>query len=195
VKRATKDAKAEPLDPPLKPGEMMLIVHRARGLAAADSNGKSDPYAKIRVDNGTGPPQTFKTQTINRALDPVWNKSFTIDQVLDATTSMSIVVKDADWGLQSESLGQVDFGRGKSRKMRTDPSSTPSATNPTYLTTLDMKPPVPKNQLMVSPLTFNVYDSLFGGLRQPLPGTTTVDMAEQAPRQRMPDGFFSSDGA
>jgi hypothetical protein len=47
---------------------LRVHVQSAAGLAAADSNGFSDPYVKV---SGAG--QTATTRTVSRSLDPVWS--------------------------------------------------------------------------------------------------------------------------
>ena len=44
----------------------------AKGLAAADRSGKSDPYVVFTL-NGQ---KVFKSETKKKTLSPVWNESF-----------------------------------------------------------------------------------------------------------------------
>ena len=46
-----------------------MKVYSARGLYAADLNGKSDPYAVMEVDN-----QRVQTHTEYKTVNPVWNR-------------------------------------------------------------------------------------------------------------------------
>ncbi|ETO35082.1 hypothetical protein RFI_01990 [Reticulomyxa filosa] len=48
---------------------LQINVYRGEKLAAADLNGKSDPYCKI-----IGNKQFFKTKTIEKTLNPEWNE-------------------------------------------------------------------------------------------------------------------------
>ena len=56
---------------PTSPGDLTVVVLGARGLAAADSNGKSDPYAKLKVNTGTRVVER-QTEVVKRSLDPSW---------------------------------------------------------------------------------------------------------------------------
>ena len=70
-----------------------------KDLAAKDANGKSDPY--LRVFCG---PFKYKTKTVKKTLDPVWN-----DEVFEipATTAKvnPIVIECWDWDV----IGSDDF--------------------------------------------------------------------------------------
>ena len=48
---------------------MLVTVKKAADLPAADSNGLSDPYVKMRLDE-----KTKKTHVQKRTLSPTWNE-------------------------------------------------------------------------------------------------------------------------
>ena len=51
--------------------QVTVTVISARGLKAADSNGKSDPYARIHLHK-----HTHQSKTKYKTLDPVWEEEF-----------------------------------------------------------------------------------------------------------------------
>ena len=83
-------------------------VLEGRNLKAADRNwqGKktsSDPYVKIRVE---GHPGTFKTKTIYKNLNPVWNETIDIAwPVNKALEDVSLEIFDKDIASKDDSLG------------------------------------------------------------------------------------------
>lgn len=52
-------------------GTLTVSLLRGSGLAAADSNGKSDPYVKLSLGKSKA-----KSKTIPKTLDPEWNERF-----------------------------------------------------------------------------------------------------------------------
>lgn len=50
---------------------MLVTVKKAAALPAADSNGLSDPYVKLLLDE-----QKRHSTTIRRSLTPAWNEKF-----------------------------------------------------------------------------------------------------------------------
>ena len=52
-------------------GTLTVTLLRGSGLAAADSNGKSDPYVKLSLGKSKA-----KSKTIPKTLDPEWNEKF-----------------------------------------------------------------------------------------------------------------------
>ena len=54
-------------------GHLSVKVLRARGLAAADLNGRSDPFCVLQLVN-----QRRQTQTVYKTLEPYWNKVFSL---------------------------------------------------------------------------------------------------------------------
>ncbi|KAL0278275.1 UNVERIFIED_CONTAM: hypothetical protein PYX00_000132 [Menopon gallinae] len=81
-----------------------LRVHLKRGvdLVARDKGGTSDPYVKFKV----GSRLLYKSKTIYRDLNPVWDESFTIP-IEDAFVPVHIKVFDYDWGLQDDFMGSA----------------------------------------------------------------------------------------
>ena len=61
-----------------KNGELHIHVDRARGLAAADSNGYSDPYIKIYLLPDKDKHTKQKTSVIKKTLDPVYNETLKV---------------------------------------------------------------------------------------------------------------------
>lgn len=53
-------------------GVLMVVVHSAEGLPAADANFSSDPYVSISYSRYRKP--LFATRIIQRTLKPVWQE-------------------------------------------------------------------------------------------------------------------------
>lgn len=74
-------------------------------MPAADSNGKSDPYVKLKV-NG----QTKKSKVVKKNLNPHWDEEFTFDvQPQAGSDEVSIEVFDHDMVSKHDSLGSFTF--------------------------------------------------------------------------------------
>ncbi|CAK4084018.1 unnamed protein product [Aphanomyces euteiches] len=89
------------------PRHLKVHLHKATDLAAADfallGKGKSDPYVVFSIGS-----QRFKSETINKCLDPVWkdNPIFDFDLTQDDlfTQVLDIQVFDSDHGLSADDL-------------------------------------------------------------------------------------------
>ncbi|KAK6643695.1 hypothetical protein RUM43_005205 [Polyplax serrata] len=81
-----------------------LRVHLKRGvdLIARDKGGTSDPYVKFKV----GGRLLYKSKTLYRDLNPIWDETFTIP-IEDAFVPVHIKVFDYDWGLQDDFMGSA----------------------------------------------------------------------------------------
>ena len=55
---------------------LTIKVLKARGLAARDASGLSDPYVLLRVGS-----VQLRTKTIVESLEPVWDETFEIEGV------------------------------------------------------------------------------------------------------------------
>eukprot|EP01120_Amphizonella_sp_Union-15-10_P009501 TRINITY_DN360_c0_g1_i1.p1 TRINITY_DN360_c0_g1~~TRINITY_DN360_c0_g1_i1.p1 ORF type:complete len:615 (+),score=159.05 TRINITY_DN360_c0_g1_i1:50-1894(+) len=92
------------------PSFITLEIIEAKGLLAADSNGKSDPYVKILDRTGLhldGKPY-LKTKTIKKTLSPVWNATFKIS-INHKLSSLKLLVYDYDVLSQDDKIGEVDI--------------------------------------------------------------------------------------
>ena len=78
------------------PGVLRVRVVSATGLAAADSNGLSDPYAT--VFHRAMPEVVHKTHVMRKTLDPEWDEQFdfhgTLDQMIAAPLEVEICDQD-----------------------------------------------------------------------------------------------------
>ena len=98
-----------PFERPDRPGQLRVVLLQANGLAAADKRGTSDPYAKLIVRAG-GKEHKGKSKVVKRTCDPVWNETFTFNDVADVGAELCISLYDDDGRLaSSDPLGQVDF--------------------------------------------------------------------------------------
>lgn len=86
-------------------GVMKLTIMDAVGLKAADKNGKSDPYVKIRLGETT----VYKTDKNRRTLDPVWNEQTTFPIPSRSRSHARVEVIDWDIAGDNDSLGGADL--------------------------------------------------------------------------------------
>jgi hypothetical protein len=86
-------------------GTLSVCVVSAKQLRAADSNGLSDPYAKLRIGE-----QTNSTSVVDKNLNPTWDESFEFFiPDLSSTDLLTITVFDKDTYSSDDFLGQVTF--------------------------------------------------------------------------------------
>ena len=92
------------------PGVLRVRVVSATGLAAADSNGLSDPYAT--VFHRAMPEVVHKTHVMRKTLDPEWDEQFdfhgTLDQMIAAPLEVEICDQD-NGGLSKQLLGRASL--------------------------------------------------------------------------------------
>ncbi|ODM89358.1 Multiple C2 and transmembrane domain-containing protein 2 [Orchesella cincta] len=83
-----------------------LNVHLLRGknLVAKDACGSSDPYVKVKI----GEKLHYKSKTIYRDLNPVWDESFVLP-ISDLTQPIVFKVFDYDWGFQDDFMGMTSL--------------------------------------------------------------------------------------
>ncbi|GLV39850.1 Multiple C2 domain and transmembrane region protein [Carabus blaptoides fortunei] len=93
--------------------QLRVHLKRGHGLVAMDKNGTSDPYVKFK----SGGRLVYKSRTVYRDLNPVWDESFTVP-IEDPFVPIHIKVFDYDWGLQDDFMGSayldlatLDLGR------------------------------------------------------------------------------------
>ncbi|KAF5109968.1 hypothetical protein DV453_001259 [Geotrichum candidum] len=85
-------------------GELQGEIIKAENVPAADRSGYSDPYAVVQL-NGE---KVFKTKTVKKTLNPVWNEQFSIE-ILSRTNS-KLLLQVWDWDLgptDDDFLGDV----------------------------------------------------------------------------------------
>ena len=82
-------------------GKLVLRIVSAENLLAADSNGKSDPFAEVRVGK-----QQQKTSTKMRTLDPVWDEEF-VFSIWSVQDKVDIGVFDWDAVGNNDLLGRI----------------------------------------------------------------------------------------
>jgi hypothetical protein len=89
-------------------GNLRVDVLDAQDLPAADSNGKSDPYAKFEL-NGL---EVFKTKTQKKTLNPAWNEFFNVPIPSRAAAKFKATVWDWDFADKPDFLGGTDLDLG-----------------------------------------------------------------------------------
>ncbi|XP_074027374.1 multiple C2 domain and transmembrane region protein isoform X2 [Leptinotarsa decemlineata] len=109
--------------------QLRLHLRRGQGLAAMDKNGLSDPYVKFKC----GGRLIYKSRTVYRDLNPIWDESFTVP-IEDPFVPISIKVFDYDWGLQDDFMGSatldlatLDLSRPTDLSLALQDSSRPDA--------------------------------------------------------------------
>ncbi|KAK3300034.1 C2 domain-containing protein [Chaetomium fimeti] len=89
-------------------GNLRVDVLDAQDLPAADSNGKSDPYAKFEL-NGQ---EIFKTKTQKKTLNPAWNEFFNVPIPSRTSAKFKATVWDWDFADKPDYLGGADINLG-----------------------------------------------------------------------------------
>ncbi|XP_063685050.1 uncharacterized protein LOC134819187 [Bolinopsis microptera] len=84
-------------------GLVYLHIHRATGLPAMDTRGKSDPYCKVKF-NGE---KLFKTPVVYNNLDPVFNhfEDFFVRNIIESDVTLEMMDYDAASG--NDEMGKV----------------------------------------------------------------------------------------
>ena len=93
-------------------GVLRIFLQKARGLPAADSNGLSDPYVKLSTSFGAK--KELRSKTIKKTLDPVWDETFEIADVVRRELlegTLRLAVYDSDQGSWDDKLciGDVEL--------------------------------------------------------------------------------------
>jgi len=99
-KRGLPNLRNDSLPTPSPTIAILKVQLKARNLVAADRNGKSDPYALVRVGF-----KAQKTEIIKKTLDPNWNDSFEFFFTEDSSRTLDIQVMDWDRGSADDFLG------------------------------------------------------------------------------------------
>ncbi|KXX80143.1 Tricalbin-3 [Madurella mycetomatis] len=86
-------------------GNLRVDVIDAQNLPPADSNGKSDPYAKFEL-NGQ---EVFKTKVQKKTLNPTWNESFNVPIPSRTGAKFSASLWDWDFADKPDFLGGTDI--------------------------------------------------------------------------------------
>ncbi|XP_039277384.1 multiple C2 and transmembrane domain-containing protein isoform X3 [Nilaparvata lugens] len=84
--------------------QLRIHLRRGKDLIARDKSGTSDPYVKFKVSGR----MLYKSKTIYRDLNPVWDESFTLP-IEDPFNPIHIKVFDYDWGLQDDFMGSASL--------------------------------------------------------------------------------------
>ena len=85
---------------------LRVRLHRAKGLRAADRNGKSDPYVVAHL---AGSKLKQRSKTVRKTLEPVWDEVLEFDCTLTDLLAQQLVFKVYDWDRLSlnDLLGEV----------------------------------------------------------------------------------------
>uniref|UniRef100_A0A8C6UDL2 Multiple C2 and transmembrane domain containing 1 n=1 Tax=Neogobius melanostomus TaxID=47308 RepID=A0A8C6UDL2_9GOBI len=82
--------------------QLDIILKKGNNLAIRDRTGTSDPYVKFKL----GGKEVFKSKTIYKNLNPVWDESFSL-QVETLKEPLYIKVFDQDFGVKDDFMGST----------------------------------------------------------------------------------------
>ncbi|XP_055087906.1 multiple C2 and transmembrane domain-containing protein 1 isoform X1 [Periophthalmus magnuspinnatus] len=100
--------------------KLEIELKRGHNLAIRDRGGTSDPYVKFKL----GGKEVFKSKTIHKNLNPVWDEKTTL--VLDTLSEpLYIKVFDYDFGLQDDFMGSAYLHLESLEQQRTIPITLP----------------------------------------------------------------------
>ena len=80
--------------------QLEVHLHYGKDLLAKDTGGTSDPYVKFKI----GPKQLYRSRTISKTLNPIWNEHF-MALIDDISQPLILKVFDYDFGFQDDYLG------------------------------------------------------------------------------------------
>ena len=102
---AAEEEEPPSADPLKEKGILRVTLNSARGLVAADENGKSDPYVKMHLAG-----QIFKSKVKKKTLTPHWDETydFKIERGQMASQQLKLVVFDFDTGSLDDKIGTAD---------------------------------------------------------------------------------------
>ena len=95
---------------------LKFTFHSASNLPIADINAlSSDPFLVATLDTDTptrhkeDPPLKFRTPTVRRSQEPVWNEEWTVANVPSSGFKLKLRVYDEDPGDRDDKLGRVNI--------------------------------------------------------------------------------------
>lgn len=80
--------------------QLEVHLNAGRDLMAMDAGGTSDPYVKFRI----GGKQIYRSRTISKTLNPVWNEHF-MTLIDDIHQPLVLRAYDHDFALSDDFLG------------------------------------------------------------------------------------------
>uniref|UniRef100_A0A673ABA3 Multiple C2 domains, transmembrane 1b n=1 Tax=Sphaeramia orbicularis TaxID=375764 RepID=A0A673ABA3_9TELE len=96
--------------------KLEIELKRGHNLAIRDRGGSSDPYVKFKL----GGKEVFKSKTIHKNLNPVWDEKTTL--IIDSLSEpLYIKVFDYDFGLQDDFMGSAYLYLESLEQQRTIP--------------------------------------------------------------------------
>ncbi|KAK9679762.1 C2 domain [Popillia japonica] len=96
-------------------GTLHVLIKEAKSLTAVKANGTSDPFCKSYLLPDKGRSSKQKTTVMKKTVNPVWNHTFTYDDVTLqelAERCLELTVWDHDRLASNEFLGGVRFSLG-----------------------------------------------------------------------------------
>ncbi|KAJ1651641.1 Tricalbin-2 [Dispira simplex] len=87
------------------PGILSITVIKAQNLDAADSNGLSDPYVRVRQGSKT----LFKSKVHKKTLNPVWQENFKHRVKGDPEEALHFIIRDHNTFSGDKDLWQSDI--------------------------------------------------------------------------------------
>ena len=89
--------------------KLRVTIHEARGLAAADSNGLSDPYVKTYLLPDKSKHSKGKTEVKKKTLNPVYNETLLVSGNSGITMLRSIYHWNCDHGPKFRNMVKQTF--------------------------------------------------------------------------------------
>jgi Ca2+-dependent lipid-binding protein len=83
-------------------GNLDLDILSAENLLSADSNGKSDPFVKLYINDKSE--SFYKTRTMKKTLNPQWNEKTSIEVKNRVNTVIKFKILDWDFGAGQDDL-------------------------------------------------------------------------------------------
>jgi synaptotagmin-like protein len=104
-----------------KGGKLLVHVNRARGLAAADSNGFSDPYVKTYLLPDRSKHSKRKTNVQRKTLSPIFDETLEYSVSESELSSRTLWLSVWDWDRfgRNQFLGEIKVSL-KSLNLRND---------------------------------------------------------------------------
>ena len=89
-------------------GTLTIYIQQAQNLPVMDSNGKSDPFVKLKINDNRGNILSGKTSIIPETLNPKWYQSFTFNNI-PINETLKIEIYDFDKLRRDDLMGDLEI--------------------------------------------------------------------------------------
>eukprot|EP01083_Nonionella_stella_P051226 136023_1 len=109
--RKSSNDSSELSSPAATVGKLTVTILEGKSLPAADSDGHSDPYVKLYVEEEGRKRELFrsKTKVMKRTLNPIFNHTVEVDKEISVDSVIRMKVMDHDKIGADDTLGQVSM--------------------------------------------------------------------------------------